>query len=74
MCRLRRLLSAFVADSVAPGLKDGARLLEDAIVLAEDGPHSDHFKARLHSIVAWHDRASEILLMRAVLASPSSDD
>jgi DNA-binding transcriptional regulator GbsR (MarR family) len=71
---LRRLLSAFVAESVAPGLMDGARLLDDAMALAEGCAHSDHFKARLQSLVAWHDRASEILPMLAVLASPSSDD
>jgi DNA-binding transcriptional regulator GbsR (MarR family) len=52
---LRRLLSAFVAESVASGLKDGARLLDDAMVVTEDGAHSDHFKARLHSLVAWND-------------------
>jgi hypothetical protein len=70
---LRRLLSAFVAESVAPGLKDGARLLDDAMALTENGAYNDHFKARLHSLVAWHDQASEILPMLAVLASRSSD-
>jgi DNA-binding transcriptional regulator GbsR (MarR family) len=71
---LRRLLSTFIAESVTPGLKDGARLLDGAMALAEDGTHSDHFKARLHSLVAWHDQASKILPMLAVLASPSSED
>jgi DNA-binding transcriptional regulator GbsR (MarR family) len=70
----RRLLSAFVAESVAPGLMDEARLLDDAMALAEDGAHSDHFKARLHSLVAWHDQASEIFRMLAALSSRSSDD
>jgi hypothetical protein len=49
-------------------------LLDDAMALADDGAHSDHFKARLQSLVAWHDQASEILPMLAVLASRSSDD
>jgi DNA-binding transcriptional regulator GbsR (MarR family) len=70
----RRLLSAFVAESVAPGLKDGAHLLDDAMTLAEADLHSDHFKARPHSLVAWHDQAPEILPMLAVLAPRSSDD
>jgi DNA-binding transcriptional regulator GbsR (MarR family) len=71
---LRRLLSAFVAESVAPGLQNGARMLDDTIAIAEDGAHCDHFKARLQSLVAWHDQASKILPMLAVLASRSSDD
>jgi DNA-binding transcriptional regulator GbsR (MarR family) len=71
---LRRLLSAFVAESVAPGLKDGARLLDDAMALLEDGSHSDHFKSPLNSLVDWHDQASETLPMLAVVASRSSDD
>lgn len=50
---LRRLLSILVAESVAPGLKDGVPLLDDAMALAEGSLHSDHFKARLHSLVAW---------------------
>ena len=71
---LRRLLGAFVAETVKPGLHDGDRLLREALVLATEGDHSEHFKARLHSLVAWHDQASEILPMLAVLASRASDD
>jgi hypothetical protein len=31
-------------------------------------------KPGLQSLVAWHDQASEILLMLAILSEPSSDD
>jgi hypothetical protein len=71
---LPRLLSAFVSQSLASGLMVGARFLDNTLSLAEDCPHSDHFKARLQSLVTWYDRASKILPMLAVVASPSSDD
>jgi DNA-binding transcriptional regulator GbsR (MarR family) len=71
---LRRLLGAFVAETVKPGLHDGDRLLREALALATEGDHSEHFKARLNSLVTWHERASEILPILSALAAPSHDD
>ena len=71
---LRRLLGAFVAETVKPGLHDGERLLREALLLATEGDHSEHFKARLNSLVTWHERASEILPILSALAAPSHDD
>jgi DNA-binding transcriptional regulator GbsR (MarR family) len=71
---LRRLIGTFVAETVKPGLHDGDRLLREALVLAKDGDHSEHFKARLNSLVTWHERASEILPILSALAAPSHDD
>ena len=71
---LRRLLGAFVAETVKPGLHDGDRLLREALVLATEGDHSEHFKARLNSLVTWHERASEILPILSSLAAHSNDD
>ncbi len=71
---LRRLLGAFVAETVKPGLHDGDRLLREALALASEGDHSEHFKARLNSLVIWHERASEILPILSALAAPSHDD
>ena len=71
---LRRLIGAFVAETVKPGLHDGDRLLREALVLATDGDHSEHFKARLNSLVTWHERASEILPILSALAAPAHDD
>ncbi len=70
---LHRLSSAFVAEYVEPTLTDGAPSLDDAMALDKDGPHSDHVKARLQSLVAWHDRALQILPIRALHAAPSSN-
>ena len=71
---LRRLLGAFVSETVKPGLHDGDRLLREALLLASEGDHSEHFKARLNSLVTWHERASEILPILTALAAPSHDD
>lgn len=71
---LRRLIGAFVAETVKPGLHDGDRLLREALALATAGDHSEHFKARLNSLVTWHERASEILPILSALAAPSHDD
>jgi DNA-binding transcriptional regulator GbsR (MarR family) len=71
---LRRLIGAFVAETVKPGLHDGDRLLREALVLATEGDHSEHFEARLNSLVTWHERASEILPILSALAAPSHDD
>ena len=71
---LRRLLGVFVAESVKPGLRDGDRLLREALVLASRGEHSEHFKARLNSLATWHERAAEILPILSALAAPTCDD
>jgi DNA-binding transcriptional regulator GbsR (MarR family) len=71
---LRRLIGAFVAETVKPGLHDGDRLLREALVLATEGDHSEHFKARLNSLATWHERASKILPILSALAAPSHDD
>ena len=71
---LRRLIGAFVAETVKPGLHDGDRLLREALVFSAEGDHSEHFKARLNSLVTWHERASEILPILSALAAPSHDD
>ena len=70
---LRRLIGAFVAETVKPGLHDGDRLLREALVHASEGNQSEHFKSRLNSLVTWHQRASEILPLLSVLAGPSHD-
>jgi DNA-binding transcriptional regulator GbsR (MarR family) len=71
---LRRLIGAFVAETLKPGLHDGDRLLREALVLATEGDDSEHFRARLNSLVTWHERASEILPILSALAAPSHDD
>ncbi len=71
---LRRLIGTFVAETVKPGLYDGDRLLREALALATEGDHSEHFKVRLNSLVTWHERASEILPLLSALAAPCHDD
>ena len=70
---LRRLIGAFVAEAVKPGLHDGDRLLREALGLVVEGDHAEHFKARLNSLVTWHEWASEILPILSTLAAPSHD-
>jgi DNA-binding transcriptional regulator GbsR (MarR family) len=71
---LRRLIGAFVAETIKPGLHDGDRLLREALALVSESNHSVHFKARLNSLVTWHERASEILPILTALAAPSHED
>jgi DNA-binding transcriptional regulator GbsR (MarR family) len=71
---LRRLLGAFVAERVKPGLADGARLLRAASASADLSDSSDHFRARLGSLRNWHERALEILPVLSMLAAASSAD
>ena len=71
---LRRLVGAFVTETIKPGLDDGARLLREAVVASETADHSDHFRARVGSLVTWHERASEILPLLSGLAAPSARD
>jgi hypothetical protein len=71
---LRRLIGAFLAETVRPGLHDGDRLLREARGLASESDHSEHFKGRLNSLITWHERASEILPILSALAAPSCED
>lgn len=75
---LRRILGAFLAETVKPGLDDGSRLLRDAADLLGKAsllsPADDHFRTRLESLQTWHERAAEILPMLALLGAAGTDD
>ena len=74
---LRRIVGAFMAESIKPGIDDGSRLLRKAADMLgpdDNAAASDHFRSRLQSLLTWHDRASEILPILAVFAAPSKDD
>jgi len=74
---VRRIVGAFMAESIKPGIDDGARLLSRAATTVDQdsqAPVSEHFRARLQSLLTWHDRASEILPILAVFAAPSKSD
>ena len=75
---LRRILGAFLAETVKPGLDDGSRLLRDAADLLGKAsllsPADDHFRTRLESLQSWHERAAEILPMLALLGAAGTDD
>jgi DNA-binding transcriptional regulator GbsR (MarR family) len=74
---VRRIVGAFMAESIKPGIDDGARLLRKAAETVETDSNSlvsSHFRARLQSLLTWHDRASEILPILAVFAAPSKSD
>lgn len=74
---VRRIVGAFMAESIKPGIEDGARLLGRAATTVDQdsqAPVSDHFRARLQSLLTWHERASEILPILAVFAAPSHND
>ena len=68
---LRRLVGAFVAETITPGLADASRLLNEAHADLDHPDVSDHLRSRLQTLASWHARASEILPLLAVLAAPS---
>jgi len=74
---IRRIVGAFMAESIKPGIDDGARLLGKAAASLDSHSQvavSDHFRSRLQSLLTWHDRASEILPILAVFAATSKND
>ena len=71
---LRRLLGAFVAETIRPGLADGARLLQEAQVDLDHPDVTEHLRSRVRSLATWHARAAEILPVLSVLAAPSPLD
>lgn len=70
---LRRLIGAFVSESIKPGLEDGSRLLEEARADLDHPDVSEHLRARLQTLASWHARASEILPILSALAAPSTE-
>ena len=77
---IRRVLSAFLTESLKPGLEDGARMLQSAAghlgdpATALADPATQHLRVRLESLLAWHDRASGILPMLSLLGATRPDD
>ncbi len=69
---MRRLVGNFLTERLEPSVAEGARLLGQATAEADTAAGSDHLRARIGSLLVWHQRASELLpalhLLRA--ASP----